>query len=73
MADSAGDFRLYSKYDKTHDTWEWRWDLTDPMGHVICTAGGFPDRDAVARSIDWVKANAATCGVIEPPGVVAIG
>lgn len=66
MAEAAGHFRLDSAQDAS-GAWRYSWDLTEPLGRVIASASGFPDRAAAERSIQWVKDNAANCEILDPP------
>jgi hypothetical protein len=66
MANEPGKFRLGKGTSKTQMP-VWVWTLTSDMGHEIARSEEFPDRETAERSIEWVSANAALCGVLDPP------
>ncbi len=44
---------------------EWRWRLKGTNGEIVCWSEGYSSKEAVLRSIKWVKQNAPNAEVEE--------
>ena len=44
---------------------EWRWRLKGTNGEIVCWSEGYLSKEAVLRSIKWVKQNAPDAEVVE--------
>ncbi len=62
MAEAPGHFRL-----KGGTRSGFTWQLTTDMGQIIASSGEFPDRETAEKAIQWVRDNAPSCAVLDPP------
>lgn len=66
MAGATGAFRLNMFSDGRGGN-VWQWVLTSESGQTMATSERFADRESAERVIQWIKDNAGSCEILEPP------